>query len=790
MRKSGSLAAGQDRFIPESQVHAGWLPEARRRLGKNLPVQVAALLFFALLGVGLYQQALNPDFPPHHLARLPLQEEVVLSGRVYRPSRVEPDWVQLYAAVEAWNSPQGWRPATGKLLVTSPPLTAPPVGTQVVVRGKLQEPLALKNPGAWNRPRQLAAEGIFRQMHLSEAARLVIQASPEVPSPVEGLRIGVRRLLEDLAPATRALYLAMLLGDQGEVTQEMRRQFSRTGTSHLLAISGLHLGALAGLTYLLVFRLLRCFPWLLLRVNAMKLATVAAAVPVVAYAHLAGGSPATQRAEVMILAYLLLVLTGRPREVWSALALAALVLLILNPLLLFSVSFQLSFTAVAGLLFFLPRWFAPEKTDPGNRRGGWWIRSRRRLLEALAVSGVASLVTAPLVAHYFQVVSLFGFLVNLVVIPLVLMLALPLGGLAVLAQALFLTPLARIFLDIGQIPLSLGYAIIAWVAALPGSGVTVPSPSWLQVALWYVMVFLVLTLITQLVKLCSFRKNHSDADRDKRLERPKFFWTCVGAGLVGGALMATVPLTPFRAPSSGEITILDSYTGLDGVLVAPEGQRVVVTAAWREWPGREGGGGLGALPSYLHWRQWRRLDAVLALRLNSRNAQEMLALAQDFDIRGFWWEGRRPQGKVIELMNRLGDAGQPGLSMTRIRPPLNPPRNLGGLSLAYPTWEEGQGVALKIVCQGRQALLLPPLERSVLEKLPREEGPLTVLVAPHDVLPAVVARLKPETLILYGNQEPEAENLSLSKISTYLTRHGAVTLTLSEQGVACNQWRP
>jgi len=767
MQKSGSPATEQDRFIHGIAARSGGFPGLIRLQENNLLVWITALLFFALLGAGLYQQALSPFFPPHHLVHLPLENEVVLSGRIYRPGRVAPERVRLYVAVEAWKSPQGWCPATGKLVVSAPPLTPPSQGTQVVVRGQLREPRALQNPGAWNRPRQLAAEGIFRQMHLSEASHLVIQASPEAPSPFERVRAGVRRLLQEPAPTTRAMYLAMLLGDQGEVTPEMRRQFSLTSTSHLLAISGLHLGTLAGLTYLAVFWVLRCFPWLLLRVNVMKVATVAAAVPVVAYAQLAGGSPATHRAEVMILAYLLLVLLGRPREVWSALALAALVLLTLSPLLLFSISFQLSFVAVAGLLFFLPRWFGPEAGDSGsaNQPGGWGRRWKRRFLEALAVSGVACLVTAPLVAHYFQVVSLFGFLVNLAVIPLVLMLALPLGGLAVLAQALSLTPLAKIFLAIGQIPLNLGYTIIAWVAGLPASGLTAPSPSWLQVALLYALIFLV-------------------------LPRRRSAWTWAGAGLAGVALVTSAALTPLGSSPAGEITILDSYGGLDGVLVAPAGQRVVVTAAWRDWPGRKGGGGLGALPSYLHWRQFRRLNAVLALRLNSRNAQEMLALAEEFEIGGFWWEGRRPQGKMIDLMNRLGDAGHPGLSLTRIRPPLNPPSSLGGLSLGYPTWEEGRGLALKISCQGRQALILPPLQGSVLEKLPwLEEERLAVLVAPGDVPAAVVARLKPEALVLYGSREPESGADHL-EATTYLTRQGAVTVTFTEEGAACSQWRP
>jgi hypothetical protein len=222
------------------------------------------------------------------------------------------------------------------------------------------------------------------------------------------------------------------------------------------------------------------------------------------------------------------------------------------------------------------------------------------------------------------------------------------------------------------------------------------------------------------------------------------------------------------------------------VLVSPECRRLAVTAAWDVWPGREGGG-LGALPGYLHWRQFRRLDAVLALNLNVRNAPEMLALAQQFDLGGFWWRGPRPVGKVTDLMNLLGDAGHPGLALDR----MNPPTSLGSMTFAYPMWAEGQGVALQVTSQGRQGLILPPLKRAVLETLPwLEESPLTVLVAPGEVPAAVVNRLRPEHLIVYGSREPQAEKANPAGPSPYLTRHGAVTLSFSEKGATCNQWRP
>ncbi len=376
-------------------------------------------------------------------------------------------------------------------------------------------------------------------------------------------------------PAGRAIYLAMLLGDQGEVTQAMRRNFSRTGTSHLLVINGLHLGMVALVTYFLSFWLLRCFPRLLLRVNAVKIATLLAAIPVVFYAWVAGGSPSTQRAEVMVLAYLLLVFLGRPGEVWSALALAALIILSLAPLRLFSISFQLSFAAVAFLIYLVPRlveWTSWPKLD--HPIPGAAARLLFRIKEWFIVSVVATLATAPLVALYFQVVSLLGILVNLVAIPLVLLLALPLGEAAVISQALSLTPVAQALLFVGKLPLWLGYQAIQWGAGVPGSAIITPTPTWLMIAAYYAVLILV-------------------------FYPRRTFLTWAGAGLAGLVLMTAAALPLATAPRALEVTCLDAYGGLEGVVVTPENRRLVVSAAAASpvGPARPGLGAAAGIPA-------------------------------------------------------------------------------------------------------------------------------------------------------------------------------------------------
>jgi len=395
----------------------------------------------------------------------------------------------------------------------------------------------LQNPGTFNRPRFLAADGLFREVRLSvpirevqlpDSHRIIFLAETQDYPWAERLRGGIRELLKGMDPAVRSIYLAMLLGDQGEITQEMRRNFSRTGTSHLLVINGLHLGMVALVTYFFSFWLLRCFPRLLLRVNAVKIATLLAAIPVVFYAWVAGGSPSTQRAEVMVLAYLFLVFLGRPGEVWSALAMAALIILSLSPLRLFSISFQLSFAAVAFLIYLVPRWVEWLRwTEPDHPIPGAAARFLFRIKEWFIVSVVATLATAPLVALYFQVVSILGILVNLAAIPLVLLLALPLGEAAVIAQTLSLTPVAQALLFVGKLPLWLGYQVIQWAAGVPGSAITTPTPTWLMIAAYYAVLILV-------------------------FYPRRTFLTWAGAGLAGLVLLAAAALPlGHDAPSSG-----------------------------------------------------------------------------------------------------------------------------------------------------------------------------------------------------------------------------------------------
>ena len=753
-----------------------WLPAVLLLLWLTLgavwlarrPARLLPLVFFWLLGVAFYQQALHPPCPPHHLVNLPQGKEIAILGRLNRPTRLGQERVQLFLAAQAWLSPEGWRPATGNLLVAAPNLAPPPVGADLVVHGRLRPPRSLQNPGTFDRPRFLAADGIFRELRLKDRTDLVFLADSAGYPLGEKLRGGIRQVLKGLDPTLRAIYLSMLLGDQGEVTPEMRHHLARTGTSHLLVVNGLHLAMVAAVIFFLSSWLMRRSAWLLLRINAVKVATLLAAAAVVGYAWVAGGSPSTQRAEVMVLAYLLLVFLGRPREVWSALALAALIILSFTPLRLFSISMQLSFAAVAGLIYLMPRLLKMSGAFDQEFRPGLAKRSYVLVKEWAAASAVATLATAPLVAAYFQVVSLLGIVVNLVAIPLVLGLSLPLGEAAVFAQAIHLTPVAQGLLSLGQWPLWLGWQAITLGAGVPGSAIIVSIPTWLQIALYFLVLVLVL------------------APRGNA-------WTWGGAGLAGAALIVSVAAPMIAAPRTLEVTCLDTYGDLSSAVVSPEGRRLVVSAPRRSWPGRHGGGP-GVLPAYCHWRQWRTLDQVLALSLSLENAGELLTLAQQFTVAGYWYGNRGQPGPALwDLWNYLGDRGRLPLPLEPWRRGPQPPASLGSAGLEYLKLGQDQGFALQVTGPGRRVLILPPgRDLELPQKFKPSETGLDLLVLPAalagspDGLPPFLARLQPRRLIVYGG-DPGATGPGTG-IPCHFTRNGAVSVSLGADGVTVRQW--
>lgn len=202
---------------------------------------------------------------------------------------------------------------------------------------------------------------------------------------------------------TAAFAKALLLGDRTDISYEMSTDFSVSGISHIVAVSGLHMSILFGLVYILTMKR----RWLLALIG----------IPVVAlFMAVAGFTPSVTRAGLMQILMILSLCLNREYDPPTALSFAVLTMMAVNPLVIASVGFQLSVGSVAGIFLFstpVRQWLLARIPDP-KRNPLKQLRSG--LCAGIGVSLSAQFVTTPLVAYYYGTVSLVGIVTNLAVL--------------------------------------------------------------------------------------------------------------------------------------------------------------------------------------------------------------------------------------------------------------------------------------------------------------------------------------------------------------------------------------
>ena len=198
-----------------------------------------------------------------------------------------------------------------------------------------------------------------------------------------------------------AVVAAMALGDKSSLTKDLKETYSMTGASHILALSGLHLGIIYALLSLLVVGR----RW-------QMITQVAIILSIWAFVFLTGMSTSVVRSAIMLTVYALLAIGHRQKMSVNTLAFTAIVMLLVSPQALFDVGFQMSFMAVFSILLFTPLFYRPFSSEylMTHRLVKW-------LWGMVAVSIAAQIGVAPLIAYYFGRFSCFFLLTNFIVIP-------------------------------------------------------------------------------------------------------------------------------------------------------------------------------------------------------------------------------------------------------------------------------------------------------------------------------------------------------------------------------------
>lgn len=281
---------------------------------------------------------------------------------------------------------------------------------------KLKQVHGSLNPGGfdyekWLFIRHIGATGYVRSANNAQ----LIRVQPAWLS-ISRLRQNLSDLLskQAISPGSLALIKALSIGDKSQISTQQWLILSKTGTSHLMAISGLHIGLVAGMVYWVFFK---C--WLRLpsnRYSAPQIGACFAFMVALFYAALAGFSIPTQRALIMLGVLMLTVITRRHVKSINVLSIALLLVLLIDPLAVLSKGFYLSFLAVFCILYVL-------SARLGQGQG-------QRIKSSLKIHIIIALGLLPILLFFFQSVSIIAPVANIIAVPVVSFVVVPLSLLA------------------------------------------------------------------------------------------------------------------------------------------------------------------------------------------------------------------------------------------------------------------------------------------------------------------------------------------------------------------------
>ena len=373
-------------------------------------------------------------------------------------------------------------------------------GDVLEIKGEITQPKQARNPGEFDYQKYLKRRGIFATMTVYDKSDIwkIGEGRNHFLRRVRNFRQKIQLIIDEIMPRDRPAILndvpinwkvydsvlskslsspvlkGVILGARESLPEELYNAFIKTSTSHIFAISGLHVGILVFWTYY-------AFRFIIKRFGVINKAFVyVPAIPVIIlYACMIGFYTSIMRASILLIFVVMAVIINRDIDLLNILAIAALFILSLFPGSLFEIGFQLSFGTVASIAYFMLYWNS-------SRKDKWYSKSLHYTAQIIAVSWSAQIGAALIIAYHFQNISLVSPIVNPIVVFLVSLIV-PLGFISCIIGLIYL-PLAFLFGYINHyLLISPMISIVSYFSNFWWSVVRSPGFS-----LWNILAFLVL----------------------------------------------------------------------------------------------------------------------------------------------------------------------------------------------------------------------------------------------------------------------------------------------------------
>jgi len=657
-------------------------------------------------------------------------------------------------------------------------------GERVQVRIRLEEVAELETASAWRRGDRAAVSGVlerpgeavnfggfdYRAYLYRHRIHWVLEAKSAgsleplgraggagaaVLRAMDRLRGSLAGRMSALFPEDQSGYMnGLVLGVRERLDPELYARFAELGLTHILAISGLHVGVfLLGVGFLL--RLLK-----LPRETTLEL--TAAAVPF--YVLLTGASPSVVRAGLMAMLGLAAARMNRLKDGMNLLAAAALAMLVYDPYYLSDIAFQLSFAVTAGLIALVP---PVRRALPPLKRG-------RMVADLLVVTVVAQAVSFPLTIFYFNRFHLLSLPANAVLVPFISFVVMPLGTVAMLVSYLW-PDAGRLLARAAEAANDATFRLVEMLADRPELATIWPSPPLWWIMAWYGVLLLIAsrlpdrsaesgeaadgeqeTVTLPLAGLTDHPYGGPSGRSSAGRLRPRMRIILPAAA---AALLLAHAWNPGRFDRTATVSFLDVGQGDAALIRTPSGRHILVDGggtlrfdkpgeAWRRRLDPFDVGEDVVVPLLMK-RGVRRLDLVVATHLDADHIGGLAAVLDKIPANTLLWNGTLSGKEDGEALLRLAD--ERGLRLIAAHGGLEPyrPDDGTGLTVLWPAAEplapdgrlpvlkdqNGRSVVLRMDLRGFTFLFTGDIgfteERAIMDAQPDERANLDVMKIAH-----------------------------------------------------------